>query len=258
LTFLHTQHHAYTNHNERDPDGFAAEPLILFNDYKLGSPKRTAMHAFQGFYVVFVLAGYWISSVFNFAEVWDLQDRGAKNVGVKLDNAWIASRAKFAFSLRVLYHLTNVVTPLYKNFSWATVWHINVMGIAGSLALGLLFTLSHNFENADRDPTEEARKTGEPVCWFKAQVETSSTYGGLISGWLTGGLNFQVEHHLFPRMSSAWYPSIAPTVRRVCKKHGVKYAYYPWLWQNMISTLKYTHAMGNGSHWKNNPFKGEL
>ncbi len=37
------------------------------------------------------------------------------------------------------------------------------------------------------------------------QVETSSTYGGKIAGYLTGGLNFQIEHHLFPRMSSAWY-----------------------------------------------------
>jgi len=36
------------------------------------------------------------------------------------------------------------------------------------------------------------------------QVETSSTYGGKIAGYLTGGLNFQIEHHLFPRMSSAW------------------------------------------------------
>ena len=130
--------------------------------------------------------------------------------------------------------------------------------IAGSLTLGLLFTLSHNFENADRDPTKSMRETGEPVCWFKAQVETSSTYGGMISGWLTGGLNFQVEHHLFPRMSSAWYPYIAPTVRQICEKHGVRYAYYPWVLQNMYSTLKYTHEVGNGSHWKGNPFKGDM
>lgn len=191
--------------------------------------------------------------------MWDVQDRGAKNVGVRLDSAWVASRAKFSFSLRLLHLLTNVVYPLYQNPTWTTFAHVNLLGVAGSLALGLLFTLSHNFENADRDPTAEARKTGKPVCWYKAQVETSSTYGGMISGWLTGGLNFQVEHHLFPRMSSAWYPYIAPTVREVCKKHGVQYVYYPWLWQNMISTLKYTHKMGNGMDWHThgNPFKGE-
>ena len=232
--------------------------MILFNDYEAGSPKRGFMHAYQAFYIIFVLAGYWLSAAFNLGEVWDLQDRGARHVGIKLDNAWIASRAKYAFSIRLLHLLTNVGIPLYKNFSWTTFWQIQVLGIAGSLSLGMLFTLSHNFENAERDPTKSVRETGEPVCWFKAQVETSSTYGGMIAGWLTGGLNFQVEHHLFPRMSSAWYPYIAPTVRRVCKKHGVKYAYYPWVWQNMISTLKYTHAMGNGLSWKENPLKGDL
>jgi hypothetical protein len=39
---------------------------------------------------------------------------------------------------------------------------------------------------------------GEPVCWFKSQVDTSSTYGGLIAGMVTGGLNFQIERHLYP------------------------------------------------------------
>ena len=159
------------------------------------------------------------------AEVYDVQDRGALNVGVKLNNPWIATRGKYALPLRVLHLMTNVIVPLLLNPSWSTFMHINVLGVAGSLALGLLFTLSHNFEDADRDPTVQARKSGEPVCWFKAQVETSSTYGGLIAGCLTGGLNFQVEHHLFPRMSSAWYPYIAPKVREVCKKHGVRYVY---------------------------------
>mmetsp|Transcript_24824 Transcript_24824/g.43546 ORF Transcript_24824/g.43546 Transcript_24824/m.43546 type:complete len:466 (-) Transcript_24824:56-1453(-) len=253
----HWTHHTYTNHRDKDPDGLAAEPFLLFNDYDLSSPKRAGYHAFQALYFVFILSGYWLSAVFDFPMIFYLQDRGALKVGIRLDNEWINSRRKYAVSLRILYYVLNIGFPLYNDFSWRTVAHINVMGIAGSLALGLLFTLSHNFENAERDPTKPVRETGEPVCWFKCQVETSSTYGGFISGCLTGGLNFQVEHHLFPRMSSAWYPYIAPAVREICQKHGVRYTYYPWVWQNLYSTLKYTHEVGNGSHWRNNPFKGE-
>mmetsp|Transcript_15092 Transcript_15092/g.42570 ORF Transcript_15092/g.42570 Transcript_15092/m.42570 type:complete len:465 (-) Transcript_15092:76-1470(-) len=254
----HWTHHTYTNHKDKDPDGFAAEPVVLFNDYSASSDKRSWMHPFQAFYLVIVLAGYWHSAVFNLAEVFELKDRGAQHVGMKMENDWITNRGKFALALRLTYITCNIVVPFARGgLNWDTFFHINVMGIAGSLALGLLFTLSHNFENADRDPTVEFRRTGKPVCWFKAQVETSSTYGGTVSGWLTGGLNFQVEHHLFPRMSSAWYPLIAPKIREICKKHDVKYAYYPWVWQNMISTLKYTHQIGNASHWHGNPFKGE-
>ena len=47
-------------------------------------------------------------------------------------------------------------------------------------------------------------------------------------------------------MCSAHYPYIASTVRDVCKKHGVKYTYYPWVWQNMIATIKYVHIVGTG------------
>jgi fatty acid desaturase len=242
-----------------DPDALGAEPMLLFNDYPPGHPKRSFFHKFQAFYYMLVLAGYWVSSVFN-SQVLDLRQRGALAVGMKLDSDYVVRSRKYAVFLRLLYIYTNIVAPIQnQGFSLLIVGHILVMGVASSLTLAILFALSHNFENADRDPTYQSRNGGEPVCWFKSQVETSSTYGGFISGCLTGGLNHQVEHHLFPRMSSSWYPYIAPTVRRVCEKHGVRYVYYPWLWQNLISTVKYLHQAGTGSNWiKGNPYSGEL
>ena len=159
--------------------------------------------------------------------------------------------------LRLMYLYLNIYCPIVNNgLNLSTVGMILLMGASESFMLSGLFVLSHNFENADRDPTASFKETGEPICWFKSQVETSSTYGGLIAGMITGGLNFQVEHHLFPRMSSAWYPYIAPTVRRVCEKHGVKYAYYPWVWQNFLSTIKYMHQTGTGVNWDLEPLSG--
>lgn len=250
------KHHTYTNHAEKDPDSFGAEPMLLFNDYPLDHPARSFLHRFQAFFFLPVLSGYWLSSIFN-PQILDLQQRGALSIGMKMDNDFIKSRRKFAIALRLLYIYTNIVTPFTHTDPWTAFGQIMVMGAAESLCLSVLFSLSHNFENADRDPTEPYKKTGEPVCWFKSQVETSCTYGGFISGALTGGLNFQVEHHLFPRMSSAWYPYIAPKVREICKKHGVKYAYYPWVLTNFVSTLKYMHTAGNGTHWIKDPLSGK-
>lgn len=253
----HWTHHTYTNHAEKDPDSFGAEPMMLFNDYPLDHPARSWMHKFQAIYFLPVLAGYWLSSVFN-AQILDLRQRGALSVGIKMENDFVKSRRKYAWTLRALYILCNCVAPFYTSgFTWRVFGLIMLMGVSESLCLSVLFSLSHNFENADRDPTEHYRKTGEQVCWFKSQVETSCTYGGLISGALTGGLNFQVEHHLFPRMSSAWYPYIAPKVREICEKHGVKYAYYPWVMTNFISTIKYMHSAGTGSNWIKDPLSGK-
>eukprot|EP00568_Trieres_chinensis_P001410 CAMPEP_0183293914 /NCGR_PEP_ID=MMETSP0160_2-20130417/2421_1 /TAXON_ID=2839 ORGANISM="Odontella Sinensis, Strain Grunow 1884" /NCGR_SAMPLE_ID=MMETSP0160_2 /ASSEMBLY_ACC=CAM_ASM_000250 /LENGTH=466 /DNA_ID=CAMNT_0025455123 /DNA_START=87 /DNA_END=1487 /DNA_ORIENTATION=- len=244
----HWPHHAYTNHAEMDPDSFSAEPMMAFNDYPLDHPNRRYWHKLQGLYFLPMLGFYWLSSVFN-PQIIDLRQRGAYSVGIAMENDFIKSRRKYAVALRLLYIYWNIVCPLRISPAPETAAKIFFMGVCESLALATLFALSHNFENADRDPTKLVRETGEPVCWFKSQVETSSTYGGWLSGALTGGLNFQVEHHLFPRMSSAWYPYIAPTVREVCKKHGVKYAYYPWVHQNFISTVKYMHGAGMGSNW---------
>jgi fatty acid desaturase (delta-4 desaturase) len=253
----HWTHHAYTNHCDKDPDGAGAEPMLLFKDYPLGHPARTWLHHFQALFFVPVLSGYWLSSVFNL-QVLDLKQRGAQSAGLRMDNDFIVSRRKYAIILRVLYIVTNVLSPFWHHgIGWLPLAHVMAMGIAGSLTLAIPFTLSHNFEHCDRDPTADVRKTGDPVCWFKSQVETSCTYGGFVSGCLTGGLNFQVEHHLFPRMNSAWYPYIAPAVREVCKKHGVKYVYYPWIWQNLISTMKYTHKVGTGWNWVTDPLSGK-
>ena len=254
----HWTHHTYTNHATKDPDSFGAEPMLLFNDYPADHPARKWFHSFQAFFYVIVLSGYWVSSVFN-PQILDLRQRGAQFVGIQMESDFIKSRRKFAVALRLLYIMTNIVVPFAKaGLNWTTLGHILLMGVAESLTLAVLFSLSHNFENADRDPTADTSKTNEPVCWFKSQVETSCTYGGFISGCFTGGLNFQVEHHLFPRMSSGWYPYIAPTVREVCAKHGVRYVYYPWVLQNLWSTLKYLHAAGTGEHWRNNPLSGNM
>lgn len=257
----HWTHHAYTNHKTMDPDAFNAEPMLLFNDYPLDHPARKFYHKYQAFFFLPVLSGYWLSMVLN-PQVFDLKHRGAMGIGINVENRFLETRRKWSTLIRAVYIFFVIIHPLQMAQSeglncWITVAQILTMGFAESVTLAALFALSHNFEDVDRDPTNITKNSDKPVCWFKSQVETSSTYGSFISGALTGGLNFQVEHHLFPRMSSAYYPYIAPKVREICKKHGVKYAYYPWVWQNFASTVKYMHHNGIGSSYYQ-PLNGDL
>jgi len=262
----HWTHHAFTNHDVKDPDSFNAEPMLLFNDYPLGHPKRKFYHAFQAIYFLPVLSFYWLSMVFN-PQTADLEHRGVQGIGLNVSNEFLKSRRKYAILLRLIYISYTFAIPIkiaYDSGSnvLVTILQILVCGAVESLSLACFFALSHNFENVDKDPMKQVRDTGKPVCWFKAQCETSSTYGSFISGAFTGGLNFQVEHHLFPRMCSAHYPYIAPKVREICKKHGVQYIYYPWVHQNFIATFKYMNQAGTGSNWYSeemlNPLKGDL
>ena len=68
----HWTHHAFTNHNELDPDSFSAEPLMLFNDYEPNDPRRRWWHKFQSIYFLPVLSFYWLSMVVN-PQLIDLQ-----------------------------------------------------------------------------------------------------------------------------------------------------------------------------------------
>lgn len=242
--FLRFSMHSYTNHQERDPDAISSEPFLILKDYPAGHANRKWYHNFQIIWALPILCLYWLSIVLSTA-IMDLKHPSVEAVGLNTDNDFLKSRTKYAMLSRVLYVLLIIVPPFYHHGLAVTPFlQLNFMGAVGSVILSALFIISHNFESVERDPVV----SGKQVCWCKSQVETSSTYGGFVSGCLTGGLNFQIEHHLFPRMSSAWYPYIAPTVRKVCAKHGVKYSFYPWFLQNLWASAKHIHANGTGSH----------
>jgi linoleoyl-CoA desaturase len=62
-----------------------------------------------------------------------------------------------------------------------------------------------------------------------------------------GGLNFQVEHHLFPRVCSIHYPKISPIVEEVARKHGVPFHSNPTLIGAIASHLRMLRQLGNPS-----------
>mmetsp|Transcript_19221 Transcript_19221/g.24748 ORF Transcript_19221/g.24748 Transcript_19221/m.24748 type:complete len:464 (+) Transcript_19221:211-1602(+) len=242
----HWTHHAHTNDVSRDPDSHGAEPFLLFYNYPSDSSKRRWYHKFQGFYLIAILSGFWAALFFSLD--FSTMQKSSLKPPFRTDTLYMRKTYWMTQALHVYYRISFVLPPLIHHglLSWKPFVHISFFAVSVSLCLGLLFTLSHNFEGVHAGDLSEKTKSDEPTCWYSRQVETSSTYGGFISGCFTGGLNFQIEHHLFPRMSSAWYPYIAPTVRRVCAKHGVHYTHFPWIWQNMWSTFQHVRKVGTG------------
>ena len=174
---------------------------------------------------------YWLSSIFSFEIITGLQYSVNKYSEINFNNSYIQSKKDISVILRLLYLYLKCFSQ-FKHYDTAlALVYILYTSFIASLTLAIPFSLSHNFENVERFPSKKD--------WYKSQVETSSTYGGKYVGYLCGGLNYQIEHHLFPRMSSAWYPYIQDTVMRVCKKHNVKYTYYPTFLDNFKSTIKY-------------------
>lgn len=65
--------------------------------------------------------------------------------------------------------------------------------------------------------------------------------------WLcffNGGLNYQIEHHLFPRVQHSHYPKIAPVVAAFCKSRNIPYVHFPTVADNVKSLMNHMIQMG--------------
>lgn len=75
----------------------------------------------------------------------------------------------------------------------------------------------------------EGTRAGSRGRWYAMQVEASNNFDvARPLHLLCGGLEHQIEHHLFPRLPPARLREIAPEVQRVCQEHGVTYRRAPW------------------------------
>ena len=103
--------------------------------------------------------------------------------------------------------------------------------MATSLVTATTFQLAHCVEEADFTSAEQldARASASGRCTRSRRPSTSARATPVLT-WMLGGLNYQIEHHLFPRVPHTHYPRIAEIVRRNAAKHGVRYTAQPSLW----------------------------
>jgi len=75
------------------------------------------------------------------------------------------------------------------------------------------------------------KKAAEKLDWVRLVADTTvDVKGGWFLNWFTGHLNYQVEHHLFPRMPRCNYPLVAKESQELLEKHGVQYGMFtPWV-----------------------------
>ena len=77
------------------------------------------------------------------------------------------------------------------------------------------------------------------------QAAASSNVGGPALCALNGGLNYQIEHHLFPRLHNGHYPAVAPIVKAWCKEQGYPYVHYPTVGENVRAMVRHLWRLGN-------------
>ncbi|KAH9582286.1 Fatty acid desaturase domain [Trypanosoma melophagium] len=219
-------HHIYTNEPGRDLD--LDIPLLRLHRY---IPKRS-YYALQHLYVIFLEAFFGpVHVVSNIMYLW----HGPNKQQRFLNKEWrISALMALIPLLRVSFNFLHAPS-LFDAFIGSFLQHA-----VGGMYLAFFFLISHNFHGAKKDGTSDGK------CFLKAQVETSSNVGGWWLGHLNGGLNYQIEHHLFPRVHHSYYYYIAPTVRAFCAEHDITYVHFNTVWDNFNSTLTHLVNYGHG------------
>ncbi len=229
-------HHHYTNVDGVDED-LQADPFLRLAP---GQP-RYWYHRYQHLYV-------WLLYAF-FPAKWEWYD-DFKNLilgrsghqRVPRPRGWALT---WLFLGKLIFAAWALAIPLVLHSLWQVLAIYAFVALVLGVTLGTVFQLAHCVEEADITPLP-ANGVRLPRSWAEHQLATTADFAprNPVLGWYLGGLNFQVEHHLFPRVSHVHYPKLAAIVRRVCAESGVRHHTHRSLRSALRSHIRFLKHMG--------------
>jgi linoleoyl-CoA desaturase len=128
---------------------------------------------------------------------------------------------------------------------WVVLAYYGVAALVLGIILSVVFQLAHCVGEAEF-PLPQPDTDRIDHAWAIHQAETTVDFArrNWVVTWLLGGLNFQIEHHLFPRICHVNYPAMAKLVEETCWEFGVKYREHPSFRAGLASHLRWLRQMG--------------
>lgn len=222
-------HHTYTNVDGVDDD-IARSPFIRM----CRTQKWVPAHKVQHIYLAFLYA---ISSLFWI--LWqDFKKYFTKKVYTSKLPAMSQKEHIIFWTSKVFYVLFYIALPVMLHGWGAWLAGFLVLHAVMGLTLSVVFQLAHVVEDTEFVHVGLNDALIIENEWAVHQVRTTANFspGSKWITYLAGGLNFQIEHHLFPRISHIHYPSISPIVKRKCEEFNL-----PYLSNASFSKALYSH-----------------
>jgi linoleoyl-CoA desaturase len=228
-------HHTYTNVDGYDDD-IEKTPYARFSPIQ---PTRP-WYRFQHIYVwpLYSLMGL------RWQTLGDINSIRVGSIGksaLRFPSGWTLAGLVGG---KVFYATWAIVLPLLV-FPWWKVATVYLgLSMVGSVVMAITFQLAHCVEEASF--ASPADLVSDRRVWAVHEVETTVDFcpHNKLLTWALGGLNYQIEHHLFPRLPHTLYPTIAPIVERNCLRHGVRYTVQPTLRAALGSHFRHLRFLG--------------
>ncbi len=232
-------HHTYTNIVPLDDD--IADRLVMRFSPHTKVKGYQKLQYIYAFFFYGLLTAYWTLAK-DFIQFNNYTKNGVNPNTFKQN---IVTLSKIIAS-KVVYFFVIIFCPFYFfNIPFVEVLTgFFVMHFVAGLILTTVFQLAHTVEGTTH-PLPDENGTIENN-WAVHQMHTTvnfSRHNKWIS-WYVGGLNFQVEHHLFPRVCHVHYPAIAPIVKKTAEEFGVPYLENKTLFDALNSHMELLYRLG--------------
>ncbi|MGB0886818.1 MAG: fatty acid desaturase family protein [Vicingaceae bacterium] len=223
-------HHTYTNIHEHDED--LNGTLMRFNHHQ----KRLKAHRFQQFYAWFLYG--LITIAWTTKKDFIQLKRYGKRGLIKTQGTDYKSAFAKLFIAKVLYLAFILVCPIIFSSQawWLTILFYFAMHFTSGVFISVIFQLAHVVSETD---FPLPKLTGEmDNNWAIHQLHTTANFGkrNLPLSWFVGGLNFQIEHHLFPNICHVHYRKLSKIVKETALEFDLPY------YQNSVFGAIYSHA----------------
>jgi linoleoyl-CoA desaturase len=229
-------HHAYTNVDGVDDD-IDIQPWMRMSS----TQPKLKMHRYQHVYFWVLYALLYILWVF----VLDYQKYFKRKIGgMPLKKMSVSDHIVF-WSFKLFYLFVFIAIPIYMLgfISWMVGFLI--FSLVAGFVLSIVFQLAHTVEHTHFPvPHEETGKLEDE--WAIHQLKTTANFApkNKFISWLVGGLNFQIEHHLFPKISHVHYSNLRRIIKDACAEYGVPYIEYSKMRQAVVSHVSFLKQMG--------------
>ncbi len=233
-------HHTYTNIQHFDEDIDPPVPIIRFTPHD----KYKPIHRFQFLYAWFFYSLMTVSWVT--IKDWQSLFRYKKMGLTRNENEKFSALFLELLVSKVIYYTYMIVLPiLFLDIPW---WGILLLFLLKQLIAGftlaVVFILAHVVpETAFPQPNADHKMENN---WAIHQLQTTSNFGpkSRIFQWFIGGLNYQVEHHLFPNICHVHYRKLSKIVKETALEYGLPYYSEPTFMSAVRSHSKMLYNLG--------------
>ncbi|PSR13872.1 MAG: acyl-CoA desaturase [Bacteroidetes bacterium] len=238
-------HHSYTNVHHHDED---IEKTIL---RLTPDTERKPFHRVQVFYAPFL---YGLMSIY-----WLVSKDFEQLVRYKKNNLLAGQGLTFRRALaevlfnKTWYILLILVLPLLTTQLawWQVLIGFLIMHAITGLILALIFQPAHVVEETQFYSVDETGSVENNWAIHQLKTTTNFANGSRMFSWFVGGLNYQIEHHLFPQICHVHYRHLSPIVKATAEEFNVPYYHHPTFFDAVRSHFTLLNKLGTGKYDEN-------